>query len=25
VNSFVQPWARGGDPTRLVRQKAVSD
>jgi len=25
MNSFVQPWARGGDPTRLVRQKAVSD
>ena len=23
VNNFVQPWARGGDPTRLVRQKAV--
>ena len=25
VNSFVQPWSRGGDPTRLVRQKAVSE
>jgi len=25
VNNFVQSWARGGDPTRLVRQKAVSE
>lgn len=25
VNNFVQTWARGGDATRLVRQKAVFD
>jgi len=23
MNNFQQTWARGGDPTRLVRQKAV--